>query len=420
MTSSKPTTSGRALACLMVGLWAAVAHATTTTTTLPVGPDCVQSNQLVCGRGAYEAVGPLTVDGATPYCMQGATQDAFSTCLVPADPTGNRSVIIPDATSVTVRPNACSAGQVVNNVDISGVLQCAVPSDLNCSACVDASDIGVLSGATPLVFEGATPDAFETTLTVTDPTADHTFTIPNADSVAVQPQTCAGGQTVTAISALGAVTCASVSSTDWNAITTPTGNLLLSHGNRQTTFTWGNATGANPMWKITDTASNTGTGAILKLTKATGSAAHEFEIENAAADSRIVGNAGFLHPDGFGLIAATQLHTDVSTAVLSLANGLNDPITLTVSGGTQLYNFYKITGPTGAFTIGGTNEVPEHGALLVLYNTTAQNMTIKHNNGVGSEFWFLNGADHTTTGEGTMTFIYDGALTRWIEIAEQL
>ena len=33
---------------------------------------------------------------------------------------------------------------------------------------------------TSIVFEGATADAFETTLTVTDPTADRTITLPNS------------------------------------------------------------------------------------------------------------------------------------------------------------------------------------------------------------------------------------------------
>ena len=31
-----------------------------------------------------------------------------------------------------------------------------------------------------IIFEGSTADAYETTLTVTDPTADRTITIPNA------------------------------------------------------------------------------------------------------------------------------------------------------------------------------------------------------------------------------------------------
>lgn len=39
--------------------------------------------------------------------------------------------------------------------------------------------LGVLSGASPLILEGATADAFETTVAVTDPTADRTITIPD-------------------------------------------------------------------------------------------------------------------------------------------------------------------------------------------------------------------------------------------------
>ena len=39
----------------------------------------------------------------------------------------------------------------------------------------------VLQGGTPLVFEGATADAFETSLQVTDPTADRTVIVPDAN-----------------------------------------------------------------------------------------------------------------------------------------------------------------------------------------------------------------------------------------------
>ena len=38
----------------------------------------------------------------------------------------------------------------------------------------------VLSGASPLVFEGATADAHETTWAFVDPTGDRTITFPNA------------------------------------------------------------------------------------------------------------------------------------------------------------------------------------------------------------------------------------------------
>jgi hypothetical protein len=39
--------------------------------------------------------------------------------------------------------------------------------------------LGTLSGATPLVFDGATPGGFATTVAITDPTANRTVTIPN-------------------------------------------------------------------------------------------------------------------------------------------------------------------------------------------------------------------------------------------------
>jgi hypothetical protein len=39
---------------------------------------------------------------------------------------------------------------------------------------------GIISGGNPLVFEGASPNAFETTFAITDPTADRTITFPNA------------------------------------------------------------------------------------------------------------------------------------------------------------------------------------------------------------------------------------------------
>lgn len=39
--------------------------------------------------------------------------------------------------------------------------------------------LGTLTGAMPLIFEGATADAYQTTIAVTDPTAARTVTIPN-------------------------------------------------------------------------------------------------------------------------------------------------------------------------------------------------------------------------------------------------
>jgi hypothetical protein len=62
-------------------------------------------------------------------------------------------------------------------------------------------------GATPIVLDGATAGTNATTVTVTDPTGARTFTVPDANSVAVQPVTCAAGQRVTAVTAAGVITC---------------------------------------------------------------------------------------------------------------------------------------------------------------------------------------------------------------------
>lgn len=62
-----------------------------------------------------------------------------------------------------------------------------------------------LQGATPLSFEGATADAFETLLAATDPTADRTVSIPDADGdIALTTSTVvadADGKTITAAEA---------------------------------------------------------------------------------------------------------------------------------------------------------------------------------------------------------------------------
>jgi hypothetical protein len=66
-----------------------------------------------------------------------------------------------------------------NNVIMSGTLAVTGASTLT----------GALNLKNNIVFEGATDDAFETTLTVTDPTADRTITLPNATTTVVGTDT---------------------------------------------------------------------------------------------------------------------------------------------------------------------------------------------------------------------------------------
>jgi hypothetical protein len=72
---------------------------------------------------------------------------------------------------------------------------------------------GALQGASPLIFDGATVSGFNTTLTITDPTANNTITLPNSSgTVILEPApACSNGQ-VLKTNGSGVWSCATISS----------------------------------------------------------------------------------------------------------------------------------------------------------------------------------------------------------------
>lgn len=92
--------------------------------------------------------------------IEGATADAFETTLAITDPTADRTVTFQDATGTVVLRDTTDTltNKTLTSPTVSGL---------------------TLSDSS-IVFEGATADAFETTLTVTDPTADRTITLPDS------------------------------------------------------------------------------------------------------------------------------------------------------------------------------------------------------------------------------------------------
>ena len=122
-------------------------------------PACTDTLATSCPeiRANFQAIdgtsgtAPSKVAVGTQLQFEGSTADANETVLTVTDPTADRTLTLPDAT-----------GTVISTGNLT-----------------DITSTGTLSGASPLTFEGATADDYETTIAVTDPTADRTITLPN-------------------------------------------------------------------------------------------------------------------------------------------------------------------------------------------------------------------------------------------------
>lgn len=128
--------------------------------------DANGNNDLVTGTLCVVAAG--TVNGVTVFRLDstgtitpGTTALTFSPSFSFAAVSAFITTLLDDADAATARTTLGAASTGANTFTGSQTL-----------------------GATyGLVFEGTTDDAFETTLTVTDPTADRTVTLPNATTV---------------------------------------------------------------------------------------------------------------------------------------------------------------------------------------------------------------------------------------------
>ena len=225
---------------------------------------------------------------------------------------------------------------------------CSQMPNLVCATAADTvTGPLTVNGAGPLLFEGATAgNGFETTLTVTDPTADRTFTLPDANSVAVQPQSCGGTDKVSAISAAGVVTCSTDqggASIRWDQLTNPQAALSLTFDNAETTtFTWGAATGTTDFFTISDSVNNTGTGFLMRLYTAAGSTAAPFIALAQGSLGVQLRNDGLFQGIGGGVILANDLACTGCVAGSDLepnqVNGTHLALASQATGDLMVYN----------------------------------------------------------------------------------
>ena len=135
--------------------------------------------------------------------FEGATANDFETTLAITDPTADRTITFPDATGTVALTSdivvTASSTTTFSNKSISLGSNTVTSTLAQLNTAISDADVASLAGAETLtnktltspvitgavfndgsiVFEGATADDYETTLTVTDPTADRTITFPN-------------------------------------------------------------------------------------------------------------------------------------------------------------------------------------------------------------------------------------------------
>jgi hypothetical protein len=107
--------------------------------------------------------------------FEGSTDDSFETTLTPGNPSADITLTLPSSGSDTLVGKA-TTDTLTNKT-------------LTSPALTTPAITGNTTTTGNVIFEGSTADSFETTLTVVDPTADRTVSLPNATDTLVGKDT---------------------------------------------------------------------------------------------------------------------------------------------------------------------------------------------------------------------------------------
>ena len=194
--------------------------------------------------GTTTTVDSTTISIQNSFVFEGATDDAYETTLTTVDPTADRTVSLPNATTTLV-------GQDTTDTLTNKTLTAPTVNAATVTGVVTATS-AVFAGASPLVFEGATSNAYETTFAITDPTADRTITFQDATgTVAYLTDITGGGASEFSTVTVNTSVIFEGSTDDSNETT-----LVVTDPTADRTITLPNATGTLVLKDTTDTLTN--------------------------------------------------------------------------------------------------------------------------------------------------------------------
>ena len=222
----------------------------------------------------------------------------------------------------------------------------------------DPTITGTASAGAVLVFEGTTADAYETTLTVVDPTQDNTITIPNTTGIVVvdtfaqtltnkilTSPTISGSPTITGLSSagmvsssatpkdyvdaiLGSATAAATSAASAAASAVAAATSATSASNSaiaSATSASASATSAGAAATSATSASNSASAAATSATSASnsaGAASTSATSANASASAAATSETNASNSASSALTSATSAATSASSAFTSASSAL--------------------------------------------------------------------------------------------------
>ena len=159
-----------------------------TETRFPTGISGKKNDDLDISSDADIALYPqgnIWISQGTKLIFEGTTPDDWEVKLQATTVTADRDIILPDANgtvAVSVSDTTTTTqGQLNLDFTLSSTGNISATGSVFGLAVSDSPTfLGLNINGSSIVFEGSSADANETTLTVTDPTADNTITLPNA------------------------------------------------------------------------------------------------------------------------------------------------------------------------------------------------------------------------------------------------
>jgi hypothetical protein len=301
--------------------------------------------------GAVDAANAISIASGN-ITFEGSSADANETILTAANATGgDKTLTLPNETgtilstassiansnlansSLTVGSTSISLGGTATTIaGLSSLTSTTLVGTTLISGSADAANsIKLVSGT--LVFEGSTANDFETTISVTDPTADRTITFPDAAGTVVLlgSLSVAGGSGLTYNSGTGQFGTSSIPNSQLANSTVTVGSTAISLGSSATTITGLSSVTSSAIvtndngFRVRDNSDNTKQLAF-ECSGISGSTTRTMTVPDSD---------GTISTESFATAIAVALSLDVTTDSGTIAIDL-DSEALQLSGGTGI------------------------------------------------------------------------------------